>query len=68
MIAQLTGTVIRMHHNPLVLDVHGVGYAVHVPQGLLATTAVGQQLTVLTYLHVREDILQLFGFSSEEEM
>lgn len=68
MIAQLTGTVIRMHHNPLVLDVHEVGYAVHVPQGLLATTTVGQQLTVLTYLHVREDVLQLFGFSSEEEM
>ncbi len=68
MIARLTGTIVRMHVNPLVLDVHGVGYAVYVPQKLLTTLAVKQELTVYTHTHVREDALMLFGFASEEEL
>lgn len=68
MIAQLTGTSIRIHKNPIVLDVHGVGYAVHVPQKLLTTVTKDQKLTIYTHTHVREDTLQLFGFSTEEEL
>lgn len=68
MIAQLTGTIIRMHHNPLVLDVHDVGYAVYVPQRLLAIAVIGDKTTLLTYTHVREDALVLFGFSTEDEL
>lgn len=64
MIASLTGTVIKTH--PLILDVHGVGYLVSVPQKFVA--AVGQKITVHTYTHVREDTLQLFGFESAEEL
>lgn len=68
MIAQLTGFVARMHLNPLVLDVHGVGYAVYVPQKLLTTLMIKQSLTVYTHTHVREDALLLFGFATEEEL
>lgn len=68
MIAQLTGTVVRMRHNPLVLDVHGVGYAVFVPQKFLTQSAPDQKLTIYTHTHVREDALLLFGFATEEEI
>jgi Holliday junction DNA helicase RuvA len=68
MIAQLTGTVTRIHTNPLVLDVHGVGYAVFVPQKLLTTVVKDQRLTVYTHTYVREDALQLFGFATQEEL
>lgn len=68
MIAQLTGTVIRARHNPLVLDVHDVGYAVHVPHRLLTKVSPEERITVLTYTHVREDALILFGFSTEDEL
>lgn len=68
MIAQLTGTIIRMHQNPLVVDVHDVGYAVHVPQRILTSAVMGSRITLLTYTHVREDALVLFGFSSEDEL
>ncbi len=68
MIAQLTGSVARMHMNPLVLDVHGVGYAVSVPQKLLTTLTINQSLTIYTHTHVREDTLLLFGFATEEEL
>lgn len=51
-----------------VIDVNGVGYAVRTS---LSTSeklpAEGEDVLLKTYLHVREDILQLFGFSSEEE-
>lgn len=68
MIAQLTGTITRMNHNPLVLDVHDVGYAVYVPQRMLSSAVLGTRVTLLTYTHVREDALILFGFSSEDEL
>ncbi len=68
MIAQLTGTATRIHMNPLVLDVHGVGYAVFVTQKLLTTVVKDQSLTVYTHTYVREDALQLFGFATQEEL
>lgn len=68
MIAQLTGRVVRFSHNPLVLDVHGVGYAVFVPQGVLAAASTAETLTVYTHTHVREDALMLFGFLQEQEL
>lgn len=67
MIAQLTGTVISAQRNPLVVDVHGVGYAVWVPERLLRKAPAGSEVTVLTHTHVREDVLMLFGFLREEE-
>lgn len=68
MIAQLTGTIVRIHNNPLVLDVHGVGYAVFVPQKLLTTLTRDATITIYTHTHVREDALLLFGFGTEEEL
>ncbi len=67
MIAQLTGSVITTHTNPITLDVHDVGYAVYVPEKMLATLRDGEKLTVYIHTHVREDALILFGFSSREE-
>lgn len=68
MIAQLTGRVARVLYNPLILDVHGVGYAVHVPPRLLTQTTVGKEMTIHTHTYVREDALTLFGFATEEEL
>jgi Holliday junction DNA helicase RuvA len=52
----------------IVVDVNGVGYSVSVP---LSTSGelpqVGDTVTILTYTHVREDVLQLYGFASELE-
>ena len=48
----------------VVIDVNGVGYLVHATPSVLR---LGEELTVETYLHVREDALQLYGFASAEE-
>jgi Holliday junction DNA helicase RuvA len=68
MIARLTGIVSVLSPDTLVLDVHDVGYAVHVPQHVALAAREGEPLTVHTYTHVREDILQLYGFSSPRDL
>lgn len=60
-IAQLRGRLAAVTLGEVVVDVGGVGYLVHMPP---ATTvgAVGADVTLHTYLAVREDALTLFGF------
>jgi Holliday junction DNA helicase RuvA len=66
-IARLRGKPVSSSPEGLVLDVGGVGY-------LLATTPAAarkagdqDEVTLETYLHVREDALQLYGFADAEE-
>ncbi len=68
MIAFLRGRVSARTGAYCELDVGGVGYRIAMPTGALAALpAVGEIVTVLTHLQVREDDMSLFGFLSEEE-
>lgn len=68
MIEYLKGTLTEKTPTHVVVDVGGVGYGVHVSVityeqlGDLAT-----EVTLLTYLHVREDLMQLYGFFEAQE-
>src|SRR5512134_668945 len=65
MIARLRGRPVARTPEGLVLDVGGVGYLVHATPS--AMRQEGDELTVHTYLHVREDALQLYGFADASE-
>ena len=65
MIARLRGKRAGVTAAGLVLDVNGVGYLIQATPSVLGRA--GDELTVETYLHVREDALQLYGFGSAEE-
>ena len=65
MIARLRGKRAGLSGAGLVLDVNGVGYLIQATPSVLRRD--GEELTVETYLHVREDALQLYGFASVEE-
>ena len=68
MIARLRGKPAgRRADGGLVLDVGGVGYLVQATPRALARAEGGGETTVETYLHVREDALQLYGFSDADE-
>lgn len=67
MIAHVAGTVTSREGEILVVDVGGVGYEVTATLGALSRSEPGMAVTVPTYLHVREDAMQLFGFASEAE-
>jgi len=67
-IAFLTGRVVAKRPASALIEVGGVGYQLAMSTGSLAALpAEGDEVTVWTHLHVREDELSLFGFESESE-
>ena len=69
-IGRLTGKVVAEEPDGgLVVDVGGVGYEVRAPMGTLGRVSAGAdgRVRLFTHLHVREDILDLYGFASEVE-
>jgi len=65
MISRLRGMVVARHGAALVVEVGGVGYQVAATPRVPAR--IGAEVVVETYLHVREDALQLYGFASADE-
>ena len=67
MIASLRGKPVARTPEGLVLDVGGVGYLVHATPRALARADGAAEVTLPTYLAVREDALQLYGFADADE-
>lgn len=68
MIGFLQG-VVALRDDPYILvNVQGVGYRVLVSSSVLSQTQVGKPLTIYTYTHVREDALELYGFSAPKDL
>lgn len=68
MIGFLEGTVVEKNGHQVLLGVGGVGYEVQVPsQALAKLPAPGRPARLFTRLHVRDDAMSLYGFSSTEE-
>src|SRR5688500_18452677 len=66
-IARLRGTPVGRSADGLVLDVGGVGYFVAASAAALRKADGAGEVVVETYLHVREDTLQLYGFADAGE-
>jgi holliday junction DNA helicase RuvA len=67
MISRLRGAPAGRTVDGLVLDVGGVGYLVSATPSVLRRADGATEMTVETYLHVREDALQLYGFADAAE-
>src|SRR5919202_3920989 len=67
MISRLRGEVVARSPSGVVVDVAGVGYLVNPTASLRSRAEPGAEVVVETYLHVREDSLQLFGFVEAAE-
>ena len=68
MISFLRGDIVSKSPTELVIDVNGVGYHLTIPLSTFEKLRNGDgRVTILTYLHVREDAMQLFGFATEQE-
>ena len=63
MIAKLSGLLDSVGTDHCIVDCGGVGYLVAATPSVLRRAGAGLELTVETYLHVREDALQLYGFA-----
>ena len=68
MISRLRGQLAgRTPDGGVVVDVGGVGYLVAATPSVLRGAEHGGEVVVETYLHVREDALQLYGFADAAE-
>ena len=63
----LSGTVAHIEPFLAVIDCGGVGYACRTTSFTLSRIKTGEKAKLYTYLSVREDAMDLYGFSSQEE-
>jgi holliday junction DNA helicase RuvA len=67
MISRLRGTPAGHTTDGVVLDVNGVGYLLHATPSAQRMAQGGGEVVLETYLHVRDDALQLYGFAEPAE-
>jgi Holliday junction DNA helicase RuvA len=68
MIARLRGELIAKYPTEVVIDVNGIGFGLQISVSTFEKIGdLHSTVQIFTYLHVREDILQLYGFATEEE-
>jgi holliday junction DNA helicase RuvA len=67
-IARLSGTLLELRTDRVVLDVQGVGYDLAIPLGTFsALPPAGEKAVLHVHMHVREDAILLFGFATLQE-
>jgi holliday junction DNA helicase RuvA len=66
-IARLRGRAVANTADGLVLDVGGVGYLIAATPTAVRKASDADEVSLHTYLHVREDALQLYGFAEASE-
>jgi Holliday junction DNA helicase RuvA len=68
MIASLRGTLRSIGVDHVVIETVGIGFLVYVPRPVLANLgAIGEEVSLQTWLLVREDALTLYGFATAEQ-
>lgn len=68
MIGFLDGIIELLDPPFAIINVHGVGYRVLIPNSFLLTLNREQKIKLYTYTYVREDALDLFGFPTAEDL
>lgn len=67
MIRSLSGNVLSISSNGIVLDVRGIGFEIFCSRGVLNICNTGEQVTIITYLQISEAGISIYGFSDERE-
>ena len=67
MIYQVIGNLIAKHKDFVVIEVSGIGFKITSTINTINTIKLEQKILLHTYLHVREDTLDLYGFHSTLE-
>ena len=70
MFSYIKGTVAEKGNGIIVLDVNGIGFKLYTSQCTIADTncKVGEAATLHTYMYIKEGIMDLYGFSTKQEL
>ena len=69
MISYVKGVIADFEKDKVIIENNGIGYGIYMPQrslGLLPS--IGSEVKIYTYMNVREDAMQLFGFLNKDEL
>jgi len=64
----LKGSISYKGENFVALDVNGAGYKVYTSTGTISKIHTGDETTLFTYVNIREDIFDIYGFPAKEEL
>lgn len=68
MIAYVKGTLQIVNERYIVIETGGIGYMIIVPSSVFERLpAIGTEVTVYTYMAVREDAVTLYGFLNQDD-
>ena len=69
MISYIRGELAALEKEKVIVDVGGVGYGIYMPgQAMALLPPTGSEVKIHTYLNVREDAMQLFGFLTRDDL
>ena len=69
MISYIRGELISIEEEKVIVEVNGVGFGIFMPaQSMNLLPSVGEEVKLHTYMNVREDAMQLFGFLTKDDL
>ena len=69
MISYIRGELITMEEDKVIIDVNGVGFGIYMPlQSMYHLPPAGEEVRLHTYMNVREDAIQLYGFLTKDDL
>lgn len=68
MIGFIKGTIEDIEEDRAVVDCNEIGYNIFMPSSVLANISIGATVKIYTYLAVREDAMNLFGFLGKQDL
>lgn len=69
MISYIKGTLEYINENSIIIESNNIGYEISIPlSGITRLPSLGESVKVHTYLYVREDAMQLYGFITRDDL
>ena len=69
MISYIRGEFVAVENDQIVVDVNGVGWGIYMPEQTMGRLpSIGEEVKIHTYLNVREDAMQLYGFCTRDDL
>ena len=69
MISYIRGELISIEEEKVIVEVNGVGFGIFMPaQSMNLLPSIGEEVKLHTYMNVREDAMQLFGFLTKDDL
>lgn len=69
MVSYVRGELVAIEEDKVIIDVNGVGFGIFIPaQAMNYLPSIGEEVRLHTYMNVREDAIQLFGFLTKDDL